>query len=226
MSFRRSSCLRSSGFRCLAGKRLPRPRRRLHGPAELNTPVFVVKAQIHAAAEARPAASRLRRTRRLLPVWQGTDRQDPDHAPDRSQGPESAPVADRRRGQHRQRIVSEHPRRSGYRLADVYRQHRRRDGNRRSRGKYSGEDHQGSDRSRPSDFRGTMAAMSRSPSGFSTWSRPSSIPSSRCSGNLYRLFMEKNAAMVEINPLIITEGKETGRAGRQGLVRRQRAVQA
>ena len=45
-------------------------------------------------------------------------------------------------------------------------------------------------------------------------------------GNLYRLFMDKNAAMVEINPLVITSDKKLDRTGRQGLVRRQRAVQA
>ena len=39
-------------------------------------------------------------------------------------------------------------------------------------------------------------------------------------GNLYRLFMEKDAALVEINPLIITKEKTRDRARRQGVVRR------
>jgi succinyl-CoA synthetase beta subunit len=37
-------------------------------------------------------------------------------------------------------------------------------------------------------------------------------------GNLYRLFMEKHAALVEINPLIITKEKTIGGAGWQSLL--------
>ena len=37
-------------------------------------------------------------------------------------------------------------------------------------------------------------------------------------GNLYRLFMEKDAALVEINPLIITK-ERLDCTGRQGVVR-------
>ena len=48
MNFRPSRCLRSSVFPCREGRKslLPKPPR--PGRNELNTPVFVVKAQIHA----------------------------------------------------------------------------------------------------------------------------------------------------------------------------------
>ena len=51
-------------------------------------------------------------------------------------------------------------------------------------------------------------------------------PAADLIGRLYRLFVEKDCTLVEINPLVITSDGQTGRAGRQDQPGRRRALQA
>jgi succinyl-CoA synthetase beta subunit len=96
--FQAKSLFAQFGVPVPRGKEITSPEAATAWADELNTPVFVVKAQIHAGGRGKAGGVKITKDKAAVA--------------DRTERPESAPPADGGRREHRQRAVSVHPRRS------------------------------------------------------------------------------------------------------------------
>ena len=101
------------------------------------------------------------------------------------------------------------------------REHRGRHGDRRGRRQDARKDHHRADRS-AARAGGVSGAQNRVRAGAARTSRSAS--SRRCSRALYRAFIETDASLIEINPLVVTKDGTRDLPRRQNVVRRQRPV--
>ncbi len=144
--FQAKSLFAQFGVPVPRGKEITSPDAATAWADELNTPVFVVKAQIHAGGRGKAGGVKITKDKaavaglaeELIGKTLVTHQTGPKgRQVHRLLMEEGANIA--------KELYLSHPCRSRYRLADLHCQHRRRNGNRRGRGSYTGEDHQGSD---------------------------------------------------------------------------------
>ena len=191
----------ASACRCRAAIPPSRVHEATEAAQKLGGPVWVVKAQIHAGGRGKGGGVKLARSldevKTLAGQILGMQLED---APDRPAGPEGAPPADRGRRRHQEGVL----RRRAHRPRDAEGRddglERRRHGHRGGGARHAREDHQGLRRSARRPDRRAGAASSRAASACP---RPRRRRRSTCSRSSTRCYMETDASLAEINPLIL-----------------------
>ena len=188
------------------GKEITSPEAATAWADELNTPVFVVKAQIHAGGRGKAGGVKITKDKAAVPGFAkeliGKTLVTHQTGP---KGRKVHRLADRGRRQHCQRVVSQHSGGSRYRLADVF-----------IASTEGGMEIEEVAEKTPEKiikeaidpavgFQGHNGRNVAFALGLQNLEPAVINPFVQMLGNLYRLFMEKHAALVEINPLIITK---------------------
>ena len=198
------------------GKEIKTPRAAEKWAVALEAPVYVVKAQIHAGGRGKAGGVKITKqreevaalTRELIGKTLVTHQTGP-------KGRKVRALLIEEGGGDRQGIVPEPAGGSGQRVPHVPGEYRRGNGNRRG----GGEDPEKLFRETIDPGVGFHSYNGRNLAfalGLPSLEKAVVTPFIQMLGNLYRLFMEKNASLVEINPLVITTDKQlvasTGRS--------------